>query len=59
MLSPLLMAGYLMGCLVVGLFGIHRRIGFVGFFILSLLLTPPLTLLLLVLTRAKPAGRPL
>jgi hypothetical protein len=48
-----------MGCLVVGLFGIHRRIGFVGFFILSLLLTPPLTLLLLVLTRAKPAGRPL
>ncbi|WP_141213169.1 hypothetical protein [Janthinobacterium sp. PC23-8] len=59
MLSPLLLAGYLMGCLFVGLFGIHRRIGFIGFFILSLLLTPPITLLLLVLTRAKPARRSL
>ena len=41
---------YLVFCLLAGLCGSHRRMGFVGTFLLSLFLTPVLVLLLLILT---------
>ncbi|WP_290977635.1 hypothetical protein [Ferrovibrio sp.] len=43
-----------MAAFLVALFGYRRRIGVLGFFILSLLLTPPVVLLILILTRPKP-----
>ena len=54
MANPLLLGGYVMFALLVALLGYQRRIGVVGFFILSLLLTPPLILLILVVTRPNP-----
>ena len=45
-MTPLLVF-HLVGSLVVGYAGRHRRIGFVGFVILSLLITPVLALLAL------------
>jgi hypothetical protein len=45
---------YILASFIVALFGRRRRIGVLGFFILSLLLTPPLVLLILILTRPKP-----
>jgi hypothetical protein len=41
---------YLIFCLLVGLAGRQRRMGFFGTFLLSLVLTPVLVLLLLILT---------
>ena len=41
---------YLVFCLLAGLCGSHRRMGFFGTFLLSLFLTPVLVLLLLILT---------
>lgn len=46
---------YGLGAVIVGVAGRHRRIGFVGFLIFALLLTPPLVLLILILTRSMPA----
>ena len=43
-------AYYLIFCLAVAFLGRHRKIGALGFFIVSLLLTPILALLILVLT---------
>lgn len=45
---------YIVASFIVALFGRGRRIGVLGFFILSLLLTPPLVVLILILTRPKP-----
>ncbi|CDG80821.1 hypothetical protein [Janthinobacterium agaricidamnosum] len=59
MFLPIFMAVYLLGALITGLFGTSRRIGFIGFFILALVLSPPVTLMLLVLTRPKPVAKPL
>lgn len=53
--NPLLLAAYVLLSVTVGLFGLRRRIGFVGFFILSLLFTPFLMALVLVVTRPKHA----
>jgi uncharacterized paraquat-inducible protein A len=44
---------YLVLCFLIGIAGRHRRIGFFGFFILSLILTPVLTLLWLLATHSK------
>jgi hypothetical protein len=49
-----LVAFFIVGSIVVGLAGRHRRIGFVGFLILSLLITPVLGLLALWLTAPRP-----
>ena len=56
-MDPILIAAYVVGALVVGLLGYNRRIGVLGFFILALLLTPPLILLILIITRPKPLHR--
>ena len=46
-------AFYLIFCLAAAFLGRNRRIGAVGFFLVSLLLTPIITLLILVLTAEK------
>lgn len=51
-------AAYLLLSLLVGLCGRRRRIGFVGFAIVSLLVTPPLALLILYITRESPRFEP-
>jgi hypothetical protein len=54
MLDPIFIAAYVVASLAVALLGYNRRIGVLGFFILSLLVTPPLILLILIVTRPKP-----
>ncbi|MBI2215374.1 MAG: hypothetical protein HYU52_17120 [Acidobacteria bacterium] len=46
------------GALLIGFLGRHRRIGFLGFAVISLLITPVLGLLVLVLTSDDRVGRP-
>jgi len=41
---------YVLFCLLVGLCGTQRRLGFLGTFILSILVTPVAMLILLMLT---------
>jgi len=53
-MTPPFIVAYLIGSLAVGLAGRRRRIGFVGFLIVSLLITPPLALLVLWLTGPSP-----
>ena len=45
---------YVMFCLLAGLAGSHRRMGFFGTFLLSLVITPLLASLLLIFTRPSP-----
>ena len=44
---------YVFTAILVGIFGRGRRIGFLGCFLFSLLLTPPLFFLLLIITAPK------
>ena len=44
---------YIVACLAVGYIGRNRRIGLLGFFLGSVVLTPLITLLILVLTAPK------
>lgn len=46
------------GALVVGFLGRHRRIGFLGFALLSVVITPLLGLLVLILSSDDRVGRP-
>ena len=48
---------YLIFCLLAGLAGSQRRMGFIGTFLLSLVITPLLVLVLLILTRLSPRER--
>jgi hypothetical protein len=48
---------YLLGAIFVGLLGTTRRLGFLGFFFLSLVFSPPLVLVILLLTRPVPTDR--
>jgi hypothetical protein len=48
---------YVIFCLLAGFAGSYRRIGFFGTFFLSLLLTPLLVLLLLILTGSSRDAR--
>jgi len=62
MVLPLaVLAAYLMFCLLVGLCGSQRRMGFTGTFLLSLVITPLFALLILLITgpsrRAEMARR--
>jgi len=45
---------YLIFCLLAGFCGIHRRMGFFGTFLISLVITPVLVLFVLVLTAPSP-----
>ena len=45
---------YFVACIAAGWFGRNRRIGFLGFFLASILFTPLLTLLVLLLSSPKP-----
>lgn len=62
MVLPLaVLAAYLVFCLLVGLCGSQRRMGFTGTFLLSLVVTPLVTLVVLLITgpsrRAEMARR--
>lgn len=46
------------GSVLVGYLGRHRRIGFLGFFIVSLVITPLLAVLVLLLSADGRVGRP-
>jgi hypothetical protein len=48
---------YLIFCLLAGLAGSQRRMGFIGTFLLSLVITPLLVLVLLILTRLSGGER--
>ena len=51
MVLPLaVLAAYLVFCVLVGLCGSQRRMGFTGTFLLSLVITPVLALLVLLVT---------
>lgn len=52
-MSPLLVL-HVLGSVLVGYLGRRRRIGFLGFLIASLLITPILALLVLLLTAESP-----
>jgi hypothetical protein len=52
--NPFFWVAYVALAFGVALLGHGRRIGVLGFFILALLLTPPLILLVLIVTRPKP-----
>lgn len=54
-MTPILLLS-IIGSLVIGVLGRHRRIGFLGFLILSLVLTPVLGLLVLLLTADDRVG---
>jgi hypothetical protein len=62
MVLPLaILAAYLVFCILVGFCGSQRRMGFTGTFLLSLVITPVLGLLVLLITgpsrRAETARR--
>ena len=62
MVLPLaILAAYIVFCILVGLCGSQRRMGFTGTFLLSLAITPVIGLLLLLITgpsrRAEMARR--
>ncbi len=50
MIQPIAVVLYVLFCILAGLCGMHRRMGFFGTFLLSLVVTPVVVLLVLVLT---------
>ena len=63
MVLPLaLLVAYLVFCILVGLCGSQRRMGFTGTFLLSLFITPVIALIVLLITgpsrRAEMERRP-
>jgi hypothetical protein len=54
MSNPYFWVLYGLASVVVGIAGRERRMGFIGFFVLSLLFTPAIVLLVLIVTRPKP-----
>ena len=55
-MGPLLVA-HILGSALVGFVGRRRRIGFIGFFLVSLLVTPVITVVILFLTAPKPDAK--
>jgi len=55
--NPALIGIYLVLAFLVSLLGYERRVGILGFFILALLLTPPVMLLIAIVTRPKAHAR--
>lgn len=54
----MLIALYVMLSLFVGWLGRHKQVGFVGFTALSLVFTPVLTLLVLMMSHERRPGAP-
>jgi len=50
MIQPLVLISYIVFCILVGICGSQRRMGFLGTFIVSLFLTPVIVLIVLLLT---------
>ena len=50
MIQPIAVVLYVIFCILAGLCGMNRRMGFFGTFLLSLVVTPVVVLLVLVLT---------
>jgi uncharacterized membrane protein len=50
MTQPIAIVIYLVFCILAGLCGSHRRMGFFGTFLISLVVTPVVVLLVLILT---------
>ena len=48
---------YFLGCVVVAYYGRRTRIGYWGFFFLSLLFTPLVTLVFLYFSKQRPGSR--
>ena len=57
MVTAIAVVLYLIFCLLAGLAGSQRRMGFIGTFLLSLVITPLLVLVLLILTRLSRGER--
>ena len=55
-MSPGFLVAYVVLCLVVGVFGRGRAIGFPGVFVVSFVVTPLLMALVLILTAPKQAS---
>jgi len=53
-ITPGALLAYLLFSGLVSLMGYQRRVGVLGFFILALLLTPPVMLVIAIVTRPKP-----
>lgn len=50
----LLILAYLALCVVAGFAGRHTKVGFWGSFLISVLVTPPLAVLLMILFHPRP-----
>jgi len=57
-MTPLAVIVYILFCLLTAVFGIERRLGFWGTFIISLFITPPVMLLVLLFTAERAKKRP-
>ena len=55
--EAIIIVAYIIFCLLVGLCGSQRRMGFFGTFIVSLFLTPVIVLLILVFTAPREEQR--
>ena len=55
--EAIIIVAYIVFCLLVGLCGSQRRMGFFGTFIVSLFLTPVIVLLILVFTAPREEQR--
>jgi hypothetical protein len=53
LMVPQILAAYVILALIVALLGRHKQVGFWGFLILSLLMTPLLTGFFLIITRDR------
>lgn len=53
MMNPAVVITYLALCAVVGLFGRDRALGFGGAFVISIILTPLIVAIMLLLTQPK------
>lgn len=55
----MLVAIYLASCLLIGIFGRHRKLGFWGYFFGSIVLTPLMGLLLVIVSAPRPVPAPI
>lgn len=53
LLVPQFLIAYLILCLIVGLLGRNKQIGFWGFFLLSIVITPIVPLLFMLIDRPR------
>jgi hypothetical protein len=53
LLTPQIMAAYVVLALIVGILGRNRQVGFWGFFLLSMLVTPFVTGFFMIINRPR------